>query len=47
MEVDHVSGSEPEEEDLGRCGRCSKDIDMLQLRDDGTLREGLYKERQG
>ena len=26
---------------LGSCGRCSKGIEMLQLRDDGTLREGL------
>ena len=41
MEVDHVSGREPEEEDRKEVDGSSKGIDMLQLRDDGTLREGL------
>ena len=40
IEVDHVSGSESEEEGgLERFGL--EGIGVLQLRDDGTLREGL------
>ena len=31
----------------GSCGRGSKEIGMLQLRDGGTLREGLQKEGKG
>ena len=40
MEVDHVGGSEPVEED-------SKRVNVLHLWNDGTLRMILYKERQG
>ena len=46
MDVDKVSGSMPEQERLGGCGRGSRRVDVLQLRD-GTLRKRLWMERQG
>ena len=46
MQVDHVSGSELEEEDWEDVGEVRR-IEKLQLWDDGTLRDGLQKERRG
>ena len=41
MDVDHVSGSEPEEEDWKDVDEGSNRVDVLPLRDDGTLRKRL------